>query len=156
LESEQGVRLAQQMQVGPCIRVGIQLEKAEVGPTSGPTWRLSHLGIADERVPDRQHVRADLMRAAADRRHFHERVRLRLLPIALLAFSLRAALEDSEAAVLCRSWPALVVHDHSVVAAIVDHLQSSLCTAHTQHCASTQPLREETPAVSYRCGRRLV
>jgi hypothetical protein len=26
------------MQVGPCIPVGIQLLKAEVGPTSGPTW----------------------------------------------------------------------------------------------------------------------
>jgi hypothetical protein len=31
------------MRVGTCIRVGIRLEKAEVGPTSGPTWRLSHL-----------------------------------------------------------------------------------------------------------------
>jgi len=31
------------MQVGPCIPVGLQLEKAEVGPTSGPTRRLSHL-----------------------------------------------------------------------------------------------------------------
>jgi hypothetical protein len=41
--SERGVRLAQKMQVGPCISVGMQLEKAEVGPTSGPTWRLSHL-----------------------------------------------------------------------------------------------------------------
>jgi hypothetical protein len=30
------------MQVGSCIPVGIQLQKAEVGPTSGPTWRLSH------------------------------------------------------------------------------------------------------------------
>jgi hypothetical protein len=30
--------LAQNMQVGPCISVGIRLEKAEVGPTSGPTW----------------------------------------------------------------------------------------------------------------------
>ena len=39
---EKGVRLAQKMQVGPCISVGIQLEKTEVGPTSGPTWRLSH------------------------------------------------------------------------------------------------------------------
>jgi hypothetical protein len=27
--------------------VGIQLENAEVGPTSGPTWRLSHLLIDD-------------------------------------------------------------------------------------------------------------
>jgi hypothetical protein len=41
--SEKGVRLAQKMQVGPCIPVGIQLFKAEVGPTSGPTRRLSHL-----------------------------------------------------------------------------------------------------------------
>jgi hypothetical protein len=40
--SEKGVRLAQKMQVGPCIPVGNQLEKAEVGPTSGPTWRLSY------------------------------------------------------------------------------------------------------------------
>jgi hypothetical protein len=40
--SEKGVRLAQKMPVCPCIHVGIQLEKAEVGPTSGPTWRLSH------------------------------------------------------------------------------------------------------------------
>ena len=30
------------MQVGPCIPVGMQLETAEVGPTSGPTWHLSH------------------------------------------------------------------------------------------------------------------
>jgi hypothetical protein len=36
------VRLAQKMQVGPYIPVGIQLSKAEVGPISGPTWRLSH------------------------------------------------------------------------------------------------------------------
>ena len=32
------------MRVGPCIPVGVQLEKAGVGPISGPTWRLSHLG----------------------------------------------------------------------------------------------------------------
>ena len=31
------------MQVGPCIPVGIQTEKAKVCPTPGPTWRLSHL-----------------------------------------------------------------------------------------------------------------
>ena len=31
------------MQVGPCILVGTQLEKAELGPTSGPTWRLPHV-----------------------------------------------------------------------------------------------------------------
>ena len=41
--SEEGVRLAQKMRVGPCIPVGIQQEKAEVGPTSGPTWRFPHL-----------------------------------------------------------------------------------------------------------------
>jgi hypothetical protein len=39
--SEKGVRLAQKMQVGPCIPVGIQLEKAEVGPT----FSLSNLGV---------------------------------------------------------------------------------------------------------------
>jgi hypothetical protein len=32
------------MQVGPCVPVGIQLEKAGVGPTSGPTWYLFSLG----------------------------------------------------------------------------------------------------------------
>ena len=43
--SDKGVRLAQNMRVGPCIHVGIlvQLQKAEVGPASGPTWRPSHL-----------------------------------------------------------------------------------------------------------------
>ena len=42
LRSEKAVRLPQKIQVGPCISVGTQLNKAEVGPTSGPTWRLSH------------------------------------------------------------------------------------------------------------------
>jgi hypothetical protein len=42
--SEKGVRSAQKTQVGPRIPVGMQLQKAEVGPTSGPTWRLSHFG----------------------------------------------------------------------------------------------------------------
>ena len=32
------------MRVGPCTPVGMQLYKAGVGPTSGPTWRLFHLG----------------------------------------------------------------------------------------------------------------
>ena len=41
--SEKGVRLAQRMQVGTCVPVGMQLQKAEVGQTSGPTWSLSHL-----------------------------------------------------------------------------------------------------------------
>jgi hypothetical protein len=39
------------MQVGPCIPVGMQLQKAEVGPTSGPTLRLSHSrGCAEPRA----------------------------------------------------------------------------------------------------------
>ena len=41
--ARKGVRLAQKMQVGPCIPEGIQLEKAEGPPTPGPTWRLPHL-----------------------------------------------------------------------------------------------------------------
>ena len=45
------------MQAGPCISVGVQLEKAEVDPTSGPTWRLSH--FADGLAP--------LVAAEADR-----------------------------------------------------------------------------------------
>jgi hypothetical protein len=50
-----GVKFAQKTQVGPCIPVGIQRWKAEVGPTSGPNFfsqkvprefrrRFSHLG----------------------------------------------------------------------------------------------------------------
>ena len=35
--SEQGVRLAQYVQVGPCVPVRIQLARAEIGPNSGPT-----------------------------------------------------------------------------------------------------------------------
>jgi hypothetical protein len=42
--SEKGVRLVQKIQVGPCIPAGKQLQRAEVGPTSGPTWHISHLG----------------------------------------------------------------------------------------------------------------
>jgi hypothetical protein len=42
LRSEKAVRLAQNVQVGPCIPVGKQIGKAEVGPTSGPTWCLPH------------------------------------------------------------------------------------------------------------------
>ena len=36
--------MAQNVQVDPCTPVIIQLQKAEVGPTPGPTWRLSHAG----------------------------------------------------------------------------------------------------------------
>jgi hypothetical protein len=46
-----GVKLAQKMQVGPRIPAGLQLEKAEVGPTSRPTWRLSHCYTAGPRAP---------------------------------------------------------------------------------------------------------
>ena len=42
--SEKGVRLAQRIEVGPCFPVGKQLERATVGPASGPTWRLSLSG----------------------------------------------------------------------------------------------------------------
>jgi hypothetical protein len=52
---EKGVRLAQKRQVGPWIPVETQLQKAEVGPTSGPTWRPSH--FRGERLP-RRHQRA--------------------------------------------------------------------------------------------------
>jgi hypothetical protein len=48
--SEKSVRLAQKMRVGPCIPVGIQREKAGVGPTSGPTWRLSHFRVSTARL----------------------------------------------------------------------------------------------------------
>ena len=51
-----GVRLAQKMHVGPRIPVGVQRERAGVGPASGPTRRLSHLGrdeLVDARVAER-------------------------------------------------------------------------------------------------------
>ena len=44
--------MAQKMPVGPCIPVGIQLKRAEVGPTSGPTWRLSHWVFLTARAPN--------------------------------------------------------------------------------------------------------
>ena len=47
-EEGKGVRLAQKTQVGPRIPVGRQLEKAEGGPSSGPTRRLSHFGRDDD------------------------------------------------------------------------------------------------------------
>jgi hypothetical protein len=37
-----GVRSAQTMQVGPCIPAGVPLQRAEVGPTSGPARYLSY------------------------------------------------------------------------------------------------------------------
>jgi hypothetical protein len=46
--------LVQKMQVGQCIPVGIQLGKAEVGPTSGPTWRLFHSMASPSRLPERR------------------------------------------------------------------------------------------------------
>jgi hypothetical protein len=49
--SEKGVRLAHKMRVGPYIPAGIQTENAEVGPTSGPTWRVSHSSRRGERRP---------------------------------------------------------------------------------------------------------
>jgi hypothetical protein len=51
LERE-GVRLAQKIQVGPCIPVGKQLKKAKVCPTSGSTWRVSYL-VHDHRASSR-------------------------------------------------------------------------------------------------------
>ena len=50
------VILAQKLQVFPRILVGMQPQKASVGPTSGPTWRLSHLAA-------RQQRRAAILRA---------------------------------------------------------------------------------------------
>jgi hypothetical protein len=53
------------MQVGPCIPVGVHLQKAEAGPTSEPTRRLpSHLDdVVAERVLDqRQRVARDAVR----------------------------------------------------------------------------------------------
>ena len=41
------------MQVDPCIPAGVQLQKAEAGPISGPTRRLSHFSDAH---PDVSHV----------------------------------------------------------------------------------------------------
>ena len=38
--SGKGVRSAQKVQAGPCHPVGMQLQKAGAGPTSGPAWRL--------------------------------------------------------------------------------------------------------------------
>ena len=53
--SEKGVRLAQKIQVGPCIPVGVQLDKAAVGPTSGSTWRIFRLRVsrAAQAIPSR-------------------------------------------------------------------------------------------------------
>ena len=33
------------MAIGPCIPAGTQLQQAEVGPASGPTYRLAHLQL---------------------------------------------------------------------------------------------------------------
>ena len=61
-----GVRLAQKMQVEPCIPVGIQREKAEVGPTSGPAWRIYHLV---HKVVERQVLLGDGLRPEVARLH---------------------------------------------------------------------------------------
>jgi hypothetical protein len=45
--SEKGVRLAQKMQVGPMHSCGHTAIKAEAGPTSGQTWRLSHFAVRE-------------------------------------------------------------------------------------------------------------
>ena len=45
-ERERSQLCPKKLQAGLCIPVGIQLEMAEVGPTSGPTRRLSHLGTS--------------------------------------------------------------------------------------------------------------
>ena len=80
--SEKGVRLAQKMKVGPCIPVGMQLYKAEVGQTSGPTWHLSHLGDLDRHRPRRVirlHVERHEVRIAACQRHHHRRVLVKVV-----------------------------------------------------------------------------
>ena len=56
--SKRGVRLAQKMQVGPRNPVGIQLLMAEVGPTSGPTSRLSHSSGSEKRLAVTQRAKA--------------------------------------------------------------------------------------------------
>jgi hypothetical protein len=57
-------RLGQNMQVGPCIPAGIQLQKVGAGPTSGPTRHLAHFvaarGLDDLRYPRREAGHADL------------------------------------------------------------------------------------------------
>jgi hypothetical protein len=53
--SEKGVRLAQKIQVAPCIPVGTLQWKAEVGPASGPAWRLSHLPAAARHLEPSAH-----------------------------------------------------------------------------------------------------
>ena len=72
------------MRVGPRTPVGVQLEKAEVGPTSGPTRWLSHL-VAVVAVPAAVAALA-AARAAAAVEHDARRRRLRLaLRLALAA-----------------------------------------------------------------------
>jgi hypothetical protein len=42
--SEEGCQVGPEYASWPCIPAGMQLQKAVVGPTSGPAWRLSHFG----------------------------------------------------------------------------------------------------------------
>jgi hypothetical protein len=65
--SEKGVRLAQKMQVGSRIPAVMQLETAEVGPTSGPTCFSLAGRVPDVRAGVEQHT-GDL-RVAPHRRH---------------------------------------------------------------------------------------
>jgi hypothetical protein len=56
LQREKCAKLAQKMRAGSRIPVGTQLEKAEIGSTSGPTRRLPHLqgrGVVEGRAPAR-------------------------------------------------------------------------------------------------------
>jgi hypothetical protein len=62
------------MHVGPCSPVGIHLQKAEVGPTSAPTWRRSRLV--------RHAVRPDLVPA------LHRLCEAALLAVAVLRVAL--------------------------------------------------------------------
>ena len=50
--------------------MGIQLEKTEVGPTSGPTWRLSHLEQRDRLKEERDDADRRRLRVLVDVRRF--------------------------------------------------------------------------------------
>ena len=52
------------MRVGPRISARIQLQEAEVGPTSGPIWHLWHLSHFRAELPDRGAVAGARQRGA--------------------------------------------------------------------------------------------